>query len=345
MGDAALRLVGLGDLDGAQAAWTALAQRTGNVFSTWEWAETWWRHFGRGRTVALLGALDGAGDVRVVLPLCRERRGGVSVLRFLGGGVGDQLGPVCDPADAAAAATALRAAIGRRVLLAERLPAERDWARALGGRALKTEASPILPLAGAGGWEGYLAGRSANFRQEVRRRQRRLERVGVRYRLSRDPRDLEPMMSLHAARWNGRSRAFAGARADFHREFAARALRAGWLRLWLAEADGAPVAAWYGFRFGTVESYYSSGRDPAWDRYRLGAGILEHSIREAFADGMHEYRFLRGGEAYKFRYTDSDAAVCTVLAARGAAGRALAETVSVTVRTRAGRELLKRLAG
>jgi len=47
-----------------------------------------------------------------------------------------------------------------------------------------------------------------------------------------------------------------------------------------------PVAAWYGFRFAGIESYYQSGRDPDWDRHAVGAGILEHSIREAFADGM-----------------------------------------------------------
>lgn len=70
-----------------------------------------------------------------------------------------------------------------------------------------------------------------------------------------------------------------------------------------------------------MESYYQSGRDPDWDHASVGAGILEHSIMEAFADGMREYRLLRGDEAYKSRYATHDPGVATVLAARGYAGR------------------------
>jgi hypothetical protein len=43
-----------------------------------------------------------------------------------------------------------------------------------------------------------------------------------------------------------------------------------------------------------VESFYQAGRDPRYDRFKVGAAILEHSIREAFQDRMREYRLLRG---------------------------------------------------
>ena len=127
----------------------------------------------------------------------------------------------------------------------------------------------------------------------------------------------------------GRSSSFSGARESFHREFAAVALSQGWLRLWLAESNGVPVAAWYGFRFAGIESYYQSGRDPRWDRHAVGAGILEHSIREAFADGMHEYRLLRGDESYKRRYASSPQTVVTVALAGSARGRALVAGVEM----------------
>ena len=91
-----------------------------------------------------------------------------------------------------------------------------------------------------------------------------------------------------SARWPG-SHWFAAAEA-FHRDFAAVALERGWLRLWVIELDGRPAAAWYGFRFEGIDSYYQGGRDPALTRERLGLVLTIHTVREAIADGIEEYR-------------------------------------------------------
>jgi CelD/BcsL family acetyltransferase involved in cellulose biosynthesis len=232
------------------------------------------------------------------------------------------------------------------VLLAERVPADCELIEAVPARVLTQEPSPLIDLRGEGGWDGYLRARSANFRQQVRRRERRLTRqLGVRFRLCDDPgrlaADFDALVALHAARWGSESMAFDGQREAFHREFAARALDRGWLRRWMAEADGTPVAAWYGFRFGGVESYYQSGRDPAWDQYAIGAGILEHSIRSAFDDGMYEYRLLRGGEQYKNRYATRDEGLCTVAAAARPAGCVAVSAIALLARRERGRRLLK----
>jgi CelD/BcsL family acetyltransferase involved in cellulose biosynthesis len=49
---------------------------------------------------------------------------------------------------------------------------------------------------------------------------------------------------------------------------------------------------------------------------------MAHTLREAVRDGMSEYRFLRGGEAYKDRLSTRDPGVETVRLAGSAAGRA-----------------------
>jgi CelD/BcsL family acetyltransferase involved in cellulose biosynthesis len=168
-------------------------------------------------------------------------------------------------------------------------------------------------------WEEYLAGQSSNFRQQVRRRERRLyDRYDVTVRLA-DERtfgdDMETLFALHAARWrDGGSAAFAGSRKAFHREFASLALARGWLRLWILELDGRPAAAWYGFRFGGSEWYYQSGRDPALDTESVGFVLMSHTIRAAMQDGMSEYRFLLGDERYKGRFASDDRGEVTVLA-------------------------------
>ena len=82
----------------------------------------------------------------------------------------------------------------------------------------------------------------------------------------------------------------------FHRELAREALARGWLRLWLLELDGRPIAAWHGFRVGPVASYYQAGRDPSYERFSVGFVLLAHSIRSAIAEGATEYRFGRGDE-------------------------------------------------
>jgi CelD/BcsL family acetyltransferase involved in cellulose biosynthesis len=340
----------LGDERDLRLPWAELAAAGHNIFSTWEWTSVWWRHFGSGRSLSIWSVRDGDGRVVALLPLTRQRRGPFSIVRFAGHGVADELGPVCAPGARVAAAAALRdAADGADVLVAERVRA--DWPPLLlGGLVLSEDASPVISLQAEGDWEAYLGARSSNFRQQARRRARKLERaLEVRYRLADDPArldaDFDALVALHRARWGQRSSAFSGARERFHREFAAVALSRGWLRLWLAESGGVPVAAWYGFRFASVESYYQSGRDPEWDQHRVGAGILEHSIRQAFADGMREYRLLRGDEGYKRRYATSEHSVFTIAVAETERGRALVAGVEALARRPRGRRLVSRLAG
>jgi CelD/BcsL family acetyltransferase involved in cellulose biosynthesis len=345
-----LRVERVASLAAGRSDWIALAQASGNIFSTWEWADSWWRRFGFGRDLSLARAQDARGRCVAILPLHNKPRPGLRVARFLGYGVADQLGPVCHPSRAPEVAAGLNeASHAQDILLAERLPGNLNWGR-LGGTAIHQEPSPVIALEAEGGWNAYLGARSANFRQQVRRRARRLSRaLEVSYRLCDDPArlpaDMDTLLALHAARWGSRSDAFAGARGAFHRDFAAVALERGWLRLWLAESRGQPVAAWYGFRFAGIESFYQSGRDPAWDGYAVGAGLLERTIHEAFNDGMREYRLLRGDERYKRRYATSLETVHTVAVPHKLLGRGIVSTVDRLGRRRNGRRLLAFLAG
>jgi CelD/BcsL family acetyltransferase involved in cellulose biosynthesis len=270
-------------------------------------------------------AREGDGSAAAVVPLQLRWRRPLRIARFVGHGPADQLGPVGAPGDARLAEAL--AALGDRfdLLLAERLPGS-GWTGRLGGRVLQREASPVV-AAPEGGWDAYLGSRSSNLRSQLRRKERKLVREhGLSFRLSNDPerlrRDMEALVRLHHARWGEeRSGALRTPAAAFHFEFAATALERGWLRLWMAEVEGKPIAAWYGFRFGGTESYYQSGRDPRWGRHSIGLVLLAHTIREAMADGVREYKLLRGGEAYKNRFATGDPGLETVAVGSGRAGR------------------------
>lgn len=321
----------LSDLKAARQDWDRLAERAGHPFATPEWVEAWWRHLGAGREPATFACRQGDGETFAILPLAVERRAGVRVARFAGHGPADLLGPVCDPADAPAAAQALApalAAAGCRVLLGEQLPAQLGYAQALGATRISRGVCPSVAVRGRS-WDEYLADRSQNFRQQARRKPRKLAREHrVEYRLSTDPErldaDLDDLARLHGSRWGAASGALRGAVLDFHRDFAATALRRGWLRLWTMEVDGEPVAALYGLRYGDVEWYYQSGRDPGWDGAAPGFVLLCHSMQAAFADGVREYNLLRGDEDYKSRFADVEHDTEAFVAGRGPLGRAAA---------------------
>jgi CelD/BcsL family acetyltransferase involved in cellulose biosynthesis len=291
-----------------------LASPAGNVFATWEWAVTWWKHFGRGRPLLLRVCRRDDGAAAAVLPLYLARQRPLRLVRLVGHGPADELGPVTPPAEVTTAARALRTAIAELpcdLFLGEQLPGGNDWGGLLGGSTLRREASPRLHA--SEGWGAFLASCSANLRQQIGRRERRLRSEHrVRFRLCDDPerlpQDLSTLFALHRA---ARPRTDFGP-DDFHREFAGLALGRGWLRFWLLELDGRPASAWYGFRFGGAETYYQAGRDPAADRLSVGFVLLVHTIRAALEDGIREYRFGRGPESYKYRFASEDPGVETV---------------------------------
>jgi CelD/BcsL family acetyltransferase involved in cellulose biosynthesis len=322
--------------------WSELAERSGSVFATWEWATAWWRHFGDGSEPVLLRCTRPEGP-RAIFPLCRSRRGPLRILRFLGYGPGDMLGPVCDPADREAAGTALREALAEgvagpwNVLLAERLPVG-VLGEALGGKHLQREASPEMEIGGRS-WEEFVSAQSRNMKEKLRRNTRKLEKQHeLSFRLCEDrdrlDGDLDTLIRLHRARWGEGEGAFEReAVVAFHHDFAAAALDRGWLRLWTMEVDGEPAAAWYGYRFGNVESFYQSGRDPRFDRFSIGFLMLMRTVQAAFEDGLDRYAFLRGDEPYKDRLAESDPGLETRALGRGLLGGATVGGGSLALRS------------
>ena len=342
-----LRLEPVHSLEAARAEWVELAAQAENVFASWEWSSIWWRHFGVGRQQLVTLCRAGDGSAVALLPLYLWLRQPLRVVRFIGHGPADQLGPLCRKEQRTLTAAALRRALdaaGCQVFLGDTLHGDERWSKLLQARVYGREPSPILPLEWSS-WDEFLASRSANFRSQLRRRERALGKLGSRFRLCDDQRrlhkDLDAFFALHRSRWRDEQSNVARLES-FHREFAASAFDCGWLRLWFLEVEGEPVAAWYGLRSGGIDWYYQAGRNPAWDRYAPGFVLLCHSVRNAIADGMREYRFGRGGEHYKARFGPDDPGLETILLTRGAAGRSVVVGVEAARRTK---RTLRRLTG
>jgi CelD/BcsL family acetyltransferase involved in cellulose biosynthesis len=310
----------------ANAEWQRLGLEAGNPFSTWEWAAAWWQVHGRNRPQRILGCRDADGSLIGVVPLYLASGRPFRVLRLIGHGHAGQLGPVCRPEHREAVARVVKKALpeqqGWDACILERLDSTEGWPGLIDGMSSRVEPSPRI-LFETSDWDEFLASKSANFRQQTRRLERRLERdFAISFRLAEDPerleQDVETFISLHETRWasSGGSTVFAGANGDFHRELAALALSAGWLRLSFLELDGIPRASMYCFRLGGADWYFQSGRDPAFDKQQIGRVLLNNCIREALEDGMSEFKLLLGEHDYKSRYATDEPPVETRVLAR-----------------------------
>jgi CelD/BcsL family acetyltransferase involved in cellulose biosynthesis len=311
------------DLDALRDEWTPLAVQTSNIFATWEWHRTWWDHFGNGNRLAITTLRDLRGTLRGVVPLYLWKQRPVRIARFLGNTAGDQLGPICAAGDEAAVGRTIRDLVrgGQAwdMVLGEQLPGGCAWGKRLSGRVVSREGSPVVRFAGT--WEETTGRWSRRLRKELRRDERRLRddhdlQITTLAADGDLETELDTFFTLHRARWPDRTRF--EQRESFHRDFARQAFDKGWLRLRIATADGKPAAARLGFRYRDIESGYQSGWDADYSRYSLGILLAADTIRVAHEDGMKEFRFLRGGEDYKYRFANADPGLETVILSRGA---------------------------
>jgi CelD/BcsL family acetyltransferase involved in cellulose biosynthesis len=304
---------------GLASAWTELAELRENPFLTHEWYRSSIEARPAEEPFAIAWRSD--GEIRGVLPLVAVSAGPVKLLRFAGARRADWLTPACRPEDEAAMAQACADLLEReranwQAIRLDRIDAGCSWPAALeraGGRLAKgpsrrRDVLPYISFDGRG-FDGYMADRSRNFRSQLRRRRKRLERDhGLTFRMTTTSRelsvDLDTFFRLHDERWErrGRSSSQSPVSRRHLRLFAAAALERGWLRLWTAEAEGVPAASWYGWRIGGRYCYALAGLSAKFEPNGLGTVLLAHTIEQAAREGAAVYDLMWGDETYKRRF-------------------------------------------
>ena len=98
--------------------------------------------------------------------------------------------------------------------------------------------------------------------------------------------------------------------ADYHRRFFQAAFaglaRAGVLRLFLVRLNGEPIAATCGFLHRRHYYHFIAGYDPRWSQLSLGSFAVYVALQAAVSEGAGCFDFLRGKEAYKYRWGARD---------------------------------------
>lgn len=156
------------------------------------------------------------------------------------------------------------------------------------------------------GFDGYLATRSANSRQQFRRLIRDAEKNGYSLKIARGPdekaRALEELVAMHQSRWTriGERGAFEAERV---RRFHSRVVQECPAdSVILATLNGPTTeAVLYGFACRGVFDFYQSGVAPTLTARLKSPGITAHVLlmRELAQLGIQRYDLLAGNSSYK----------------------------------------------
>lgn len=183
-------------------------------------------------------------------------------------------------------------------------------------RIRRSQASPFADLARlrvSGG--DYLAGRSANTRQQIRRSDRLYEQGGpieVERAASMEAAHamLDEMAALHQAAWKVRGQPGSFASPffrRFHRELITQAMPRGEVALLKMSCHGTIIGFLYNFIYRGRMLAYQSGFAYRANEPRAKPGLTCHvrAIHAAYDQKVDIYDFLAGEDRYKFSLADS----------------------------------------
>jgi CelD/BcsL family acetyltransferase involved in cellulose biosynthesis len=310
--------------------WDELVVACGQPMCAPDWSLAWWRHVApRGALLRTVLVRDAEGALVGVAPyFASVSRMGRTDYRLLGSGLAHPLAPVAVPGRAADVAASVAKILERarprpHVLTVEGASACSQWpallAQALPGRfppwryRSSCLPAPVVTRRGRSA-EEWFAGRSANFRQQMRRLRRRLEGQGGRLRLARAgdiEADVAALARLHRARWTARgSPGVIDVQVERMLSDAGRALAGkGRFRLWVLEAEGTPISAQLFTAAGGEMVYWNGGFEERWSDVKPAMLTILGAIEHAFSDGIDRVHLGAGAQPYKRRFADADDAL------------------------------------
>lgn len=327
------------------------ADPAGQPFLGPDWLLSWFESQAGTLEPRLFVEMQTSGEWSGALAVQYVRRRGLRQLEAGGeGSGGDDFDCLVDPsADAALPARLLRAALATRdwqLLRIDGMTATGRLQAALehvpDTRLEPGEWLPYLPLPGS--FAELLAARSANFREQLRRKQRQFSRQFADGRLecveSVDAlgAGLEELFDLH-----NRRRLQRGQRGlfeepsmrDFHRRAATRLALGHRARLYRLRSSQRTLASLYGFTAGDRFFFFQGGLEPETEGANPGTVLMAGVIEDCIARRLRQFEFLRGDEPYKRHWTSERRRAINAVGARGVAGRAF-------LRLRAGRARVHR---
>jgi CelD/BcsL family acetyltransferase involved in cellulose biosynthesis len=306
--------------------WDALADACGRPRSAAAWAAAWACRAAPDAALRVAVVRDGArivgiapfalvtqrGVIRRLEPLAGPVSGGTDVLAVPGRE--EEVARAACPALAAVTPTA-------DLLRLEDVPVESPWPRLLarhwpGGRpgylrCEHVEPEPVVSLVEPD-FDAWLAGKSSNFRQQLRRARRKLEQRGGVVRRAATHEEVQAGLAafvrLHHSRWEDRGGTgiLTPAVEAMLSDACPAMVERDRLDLWSVEVDGRAVGSQIWLRGGGSTTMWLSGSDDDYADVRPAVLIIAAAIEDAFARGLRRATLGPGGQPYKQRFSDRD---------------------------------------
>jgi CelD/BcsL family acetyltransferase involved in cellulose biosynthesis len=315
------------ELREVEAGWDRLAEQVARPFSAPAWLLAWWRNAARQDDLLRVVAVHDGGQLVGLAPfvVC-PRRAGFAEYHTLGAGVAHRLAILSAPGREREVAERIAHALARArprptSVRVEAVDADAHWAAmmrsAWPGRLrpwLREDgrlSAPIVTLAGQT-YEEWLKGKSKNFRDQLRRGRRNLEKRGATVRMAGTAEEAEravrELVRLHLGRWDERGGSSAlGYGIEAMLLDAARALvPSARMRIWSIELDGSAIASQLCLAAGGEVVYWNGGFDPKASDLKPGFLALAAAVEDGFARGERRFDLGGGAQPYKLRLADGD---------------------------------------
>lgn len=337
------------DLDALEPEWRRLetAGAPANIFLTWEWMAAWRAHVAPRDALRILLVRSSSGEPVGIAPFVLRRQRLWKELVFMGCTVAapDHLDCIAEDGwqqpVGMAVARWLESPSGRPewdIVRLDGMRRESALLEALLGSvprrmmAMWSIECPYVPLKPT--WKEFRAGLSGNFRRNLGRRLRKLEREAagtVRFDTVSGGPDLDQamahVMELHdsARRQNGGVSVFdSSVRRRFYGDVARRFAERGWLRIYRLRVDDEPVAAALCFAYDTKVMLYQMGYDLRWGQYGPGYLIGRYLVESAIESGASEVDWLRGAHPYKYEWNAQERSIVKLRLGSSPAGGVVA---------------------
>jgi CelD/BcsL family acetyltransferase involved in cellulose biosynthesis len=313
----------LGPARSLAADWDALAVGQGLPLCAPGWMLSWWQHMAPSAAELRIVAVRDDQQLIALAPWFSDRGPSGRVdLRFLGAPNSDRVDVLCAPGrEREVCGELLRAITAMRpspdLVAFEAAPASSQWTRLLSGagRRLSRYRNSLIPAPSVtlppGPPEAWLAGRSSNFRSQMRRMRRRLAERGGEVRQIVDAEEvgpaLEVLLRLHADRWEGRAPSgLAAPGISGLLQEAAGALGPDRLRLWAAAIDGELISVQLFHAAGGRIKYWNGGWMEQHADLKPTMLTILAALEDGIARGEHALDLGAGTHPYKLRFADGD---------------------------------------
>jgi CelD/BcsL family acetyltransferase involved in cellulose biosynthesis len=153
-----------------------------------------------------------------------------------------------------------------------------------------------------------LANGPKSVRQDIRRQERRLEKLGSLHLRIYNQNDINAareaisgLIFSHNKRWSSDE-----SMAVYLNHLLSECFSEGFLHLSTLESNGSPISWHLGFFHKCRFYYYKIAHDIKFSNYSPGKIHLKKLIEESINQGAYIFDFLRGNESYKYDWTKNE---------------------------------------